>query len=125
MWVATSLYFAPSITTRLCRPERRMLLYRLTNLTLAYGDKPLLDGVDLTIHKGERIGILGQNGAGKSTFMKLLYGEATPDSGELWQAEQLRVAYLDQNLPQLSDETVYDYVAGGLRSEERREGKGG
>jgi len=91
-----------------------MLLYRLTNLTLAYGDRPLLDGVDLTIHKGERIGILGQNGAGKSTFMKLLYGQATPDSGELWQAAQLRVAYLDQSLPQLSDETVYDYVAGGL-----------
>jgi ATP-binding cassette subfamily F protein uup len=91
-----------------------MLLYRLSNLTLAYGDKPLLDGVDLTIHKGERIGILGQNGAGKSSFMKLLCGQALPDSGELWKAGGLRVAYLDQNLPALSDETVYDYVAGGL-----------
>lgn len=91
-----------------------MLLYRLTNLTLAYGDRPLLDGVDLTIHKGERIGILGQNGAGKSSFMKLLCGQALPDSGELWRAGGLRVAYLDQNLPALSDETVYEYVAGGL-----------
>ena len=91
-----------------------MLLYRLTNLTLAYGDRPLLDSVDLTIHKGERIGILGQNGAGKSTFMKLLYGQATADSGELWREAQIRVAYLDQNLPELSNETVYDYVAGGL-----------
>jgi ATP-binding cassette subfamily F protein uup len=91
-----------------------MLLYRLTNLTLAYGDRPLLDGVDLTIHKGERIGILGQNGAGKSSFMKLLCGQALPDGGELWKAGGLRVAYLDQNLPALSDETVYDYVAGGL-----------
>lgn len=91
-----------------------MLLYRLSNLSLAYGDRPLLDKVDLTIHSGERIGILGQNGAGKSTFMKLLCGQATPDSGELWQAGDLRVAYLDQNLPELSDETVYDYVASGL-----------
>ncbi|MEY3666574.1 MAG: hypothetical protein RL572_114 [Pseudomonadota bacterium] len=91
-----------------------MLLYRLTNLTLAYGDRPLLDGVDLTIHKGERIGILGQNGAGKSSFMKLLCGHALPDGGELWKAGGLRVAYLDQNLPALSDETVYEYVAGGL-----------
>lgn len=91
-----------------------MLLYRLSNLSLAYGDRPLLDKVDLTIHSGERIGILGQNGAGKSTFMKLLCGQATPDSGELWQAGALRVAYLDQNLPELSDETVYDYVASGL-----------
>lgn len=93
-----------------------MLLYRLTNVSLAYGDKPLLDKVDLTIHKGERIGILGQNGAGKSTFMKLLCGQATPDSGDLWRAGDLRVAYLDQNLPELSDETVYDYVAGGLEA---------
>lgn len=91
-----------------------MLLYRLTNLSLAYGDRPLLDKVDLTIHSGERIGILGQNGAGKSTFMKLLCGQATPDSGELWKAGDLRVAYLDQNLPELSEETVYDYVASGL-----------
>ncbi|MDP1932886.1 MAG: ATP-binding cassette domain-containing protein [Gammaproteobacteria bacterium] len=91
-----------------------MLLYRLSNLSLAYGDRPLLDKVDLTIHKGERIGILGQNGAGKSTFMKLLCGQALPDSGELWRASEVRVAYLDQNLPELSEETVYDYVASGL-----------
>ena len=91
-----------------------MLLYRLSNLSLAYGDRPLLDKVDLTIHKGERIGILGQNGAGKSTFMKLLCGQALPDSGELWRAGDLRVAYLDQSLPELSNETVYDYVASGL-----------
>ena len=91
-----------------------MLLYRLSNLSLAYGDRPLLDKVDLTIHKGERIGILGQNGAGKSTFMKLLCGQALPDSGELWRAGEVRVAYLDQNLPELSNETVYDYVASGL-----------
>ena len=91
-----------------------MLLYRLSNVSLAYGDKPLLDGVDLTIHKGERIGILGQNGAGKSSFMKLLCGQALQDGGELWREADLKVAYLDQNLPELSNETVYDYVAGGL-----------
>ncbi len=91
-----------------------MLLYRLSNVSLAYGDKPLLDGVDLTIHKGERIGILGQNGAGKSSFMKLLCGQALQDGGELWREADLKVAYLDQSLPELSDETVYDYVAGGL-----------
>lgn len=91
-----------------------MLLYRLSNVSLAYGDKPLLDGVDLTIHKGERIGILGQNGAGKSSFMKLLCGQTLQDGGELWRESDLKVAYLDQNLPEMSDETVYDYIAGGL-----------
>ncbi len=91
-----------------------MLLYRLTALSLAYGDRPLLDKVDLAIHSGERIGVLGQNGAGKSTFLKLLAGDALPDSGELWREPSLRVATLDQNLPALSDETVYDHIAGGL-----------
>lgn len=91
-----------------------MLLYRLSNVSLAYGDKPLLDGVDLTIHTGERIGILGQNGAGKSSFMKLLCGQTVQDGGELWREADLKVAYLDQNLPELSHETVYDYIAGGL-----------
>ena len=91
-----------------------MLLFRLSNLSLAFGDHPLIDKADLTIHKGERIGILGQNGAGKSTFMKLLNGQILPDTGELWRAQEIRVAYLDQSLPEQSDESVYDFVAGGL-----------
>lgn len=91
-----------------------MLLFRLSNLQLAFGDNPLLDGVSLTIHKGERIGILGQNGAGKSTFMKVLMGQIIADSGELWRAESIRVAYLDQNLPAQDEQTIYDYIAGGI-----------
>ena len=91
-----------------------MLLFRLNNLSLAFGDNPLLDEVSLTIHKGERIGILGQNGAGKSTFMKVLLGQILPDSGELWRADNIKVAYLDQNLPEQDDQTIYDYIANGL-----------
>ena len=91
-----------------------MLLFRLTQLSLAYGDRPLLDEVNLAIHKGERIGVLGHNGAGKSSFMKLLSGESLPDSGELWRAADLRVACLDQNLPERTEESVYDHIAGGL-----------
>src|SRR5690554_1647575 len=91
-----------------------MLLFRLNNLSLAFGDQPLLDKVALTIHKGERIGILGQNGAGKSTFMKVLLGTVQPDSGDLWRAEGIKVAYLDQTLPPLADQTIYDYIASGL-----------
>lgn len=91
-----------------------MLLFRLNNLSLAFGDNPLLDGVSLTIHKGERIGILGQNGAGKSTFMKVLTGQIHADSGELWRAEAIKVAYLEQNLPARDDQTIYDYIAGGI-----------
>lgn len=91
-----------------------MLLFRLSNLQLAFGDNPLLDGVSMTIHKGERIGILGQNGAGKSTFMKVLMGQILADSGELWRAESIRLAYLDQNLPAQDEQTIYDYIASGI-----------
>lgn len=91
-----------------------MLLFRLNNLSLAFGDNPLLDNVAMTIHKGERIGILGQNGAGKSTFMKVLMGQIIADSGELWRADSIRVAYLDQNLPAQDEQTIYDYIASGI-----------
>ncbi len=91
-----------------------MLLLRLTELSLAFGDQPLLDRANLTIHRGERIGVLGPNGAGKSTFMKLLHGSIQADSGELWRAQGIRTAWLDQSLPEATDESVYEYIAGGL-----------
>lgn len=91
-----------------------MPLLQLTDLSLAFGTHVLLDHVDLTIHRGERIGILGRNGAGKSTFMKLLDGQFPPDSGELWVRPGCVVAYLNQDLPAADDTTVYQHVASGL-----------
>ncbi len=91
-----------------------MPLLRLSDLHLAYGTHVLLDGVDLTIQPGERWGLLGRNGAGKSTFMKLLKGDIKPDSGEVWIQPETRIAYLDQELPKGTDQTVYDYIADGL-----------
>ncbi len=91
-----------------------MLLFRLSDLSLAFGEHILLDRVSLTVHKGEKIGILGQNGAGKSTFMKVLLGEQHADSGDLWRADDIKVAWLDQTLPERTDITLYDYIASGL-----------
>jgi ATP-binding cassette subfamily F protein uup len=91
-----------------------MPLLRLDDLYLAYGTHVLLDKVNLTIQPGERWGLLGRNGAGKSTFMKLLLGQIKPDGGEIWRQPELRVAYLDQELPEASDQSVFDYVADGL-----------
>ncbi|MES2604106.1 MAG: ATP-binding cassette domain-containing protein [Pseudomonadota bacterium] len=91
-----------------------MPLFRLADIQLAYGTQVLLDKVSLTIQPGERWGLLGRNGAGKSTFMKLLSGKIKADSGELWMQPETRVAYLDQELPQASDQTVFDYIADGL-----------
>jgi ATP-binding cassette subfamily F protein uup len=91
-----------------------MPLFRLNDIQLSYGTQVLLDKVSFTLQPGERWGLLGRNGAGKSTFLKLLRGVIKPDGGEFWQEPELRVAYLDQELPEASDESVFDYVADGL-----------
>lgn len=91
-----------------------MPLYRLNDLHLAYGPQVLLDRVSLAVRAGERFGLLGRNGAGKSTFLKLLAGQIQPDDGEVWRRPGVRVSYLPQDLPDASGETVYDFVAGGL-----------
>src|SRR5690606_28052718 len=91
-----------------------MSLFRLSDVQLAYGAQPLLDKVSVTIEAGERIGLLGRNGAGKSTFLKLLAGTVRPDAGEVWRRPAIEVATLAQELPAQDGETVYDHVAGGL-----------
>ncbi len=91
-----------------------MLLFRLSDLHLAFGTHVLLEKVSLTIHKSERIGLLGRNGAGKSTFLKLLSGKIKADGGELWQQSNLKVAYLNQELPLANELTVSDYIFEGL-----------
>ncbi len=91
-----------------------MLLFRLSDIHLAYGPQVLLEKVSLSIHSGERIGLLGRNGAGKSTFLKLLGGQIKADDGELWQQTGLKVAYLNQELPAADHRTVADYILEGL-----------
>ncbi|UTW44161.1 ATP-binding cassette domain-containing protein [bacterium SCSIO 12696] len=91
-----------------------MPLLQLTDISLAFGSHILLDEENLTIHRGQRIGILGRNGAGKSTFMKLLDSQIIPDSGEFWLRPGTTVSYLNQELPAADSTSVYDTVASGL-----------
>tara|TARA_R110001592_G_scaffold135779_4_gene352259 strand:- start:2546 stop:4171 length:1626 start_codon:yes stop_codon:yes gene_type:complete len=91
-----------------------MPLLSLTNVSLAFGPHILFDKINLTVHRGQRIGILGRNGAGKSTFMKMLDGQHFPDSGELWIRPGIKVGYLAQDLPDANEATVYDIVSDGL-----------
>ncbi len=91
-----------------------MPLLKLDSVSLHYGTHVLLDHVDFKISNGDRIGLLGRNGAGKTTLMKLIDGTITPESGERWVRGGVKIAYLDQTLPQADEQDVYDVVAHGL-----------
>ncbi|PSJ47146.1 ATP-binding cassette ATPase Uup [Zobellella taiwanensis] len=92
-----------------------MSLLTLQNAQLAFGDAPLLDGVDLNIQAGERLCIVGRNGAGKSTLMKVIAGDIQLDDGRRQLQQGTNIARLEQDPPKAGDDqTVFDYVAGGL-----------
>lgn len=87
----------------------------LKDISLSYGEQPLLDHVDLQLERGERVCLVGRNGSGKSTLMHLINGDVQADEGELWCQDTLRIAHLHQEVPTASEQTVFDVVAGGLQ----------
>jgi ATP-binding cassette subfamily F protein uup len=95
-----------------------MPIVRLDKVSLSYGLKPLLDGVDLQVRRGERVCVLGRNGEGKSSLMRLISRESVPDSGEVWVRPGARVASLAQEVAAASEATVADIVRGGADTPE-------
>jgi ATP-binding cassette subfamily F protein uup len=93
-----------------------MAILTLREVSLDFGGPPLLDHVDWTVDRGERICLLGRNGEGKSTLLKLIDGELSPDGGEIVRQQGLRVARLPQEVPQGTGNSVFDEVAAGLRA---------
>jgi ATP-binding cassette subfamily F protein uup len=91
-----------------------MPLLRLDSVHLQYGTQVLLDDVNLSITRGEKLGLLGRNGVGKTTLLKVLAGEKTPDSGERWVRPGVHITRLQQTLPEADQLSVYDAVAAGL-----------
>ncbi|MCL5260837.1 MAG: ATP-binding cassette domain-containing protein [Gammaproteobacteria bacterium] len=89
-------------------------LIAVDNVSLAYGLEPLLDKVKLQITSAERVCLIGRNGTGKSSLLKIIDGSLQPDSGNIWRKPNLRIARLEQELPQKIPNTVYEYVATGL-----------
>ena len=91
-----------------------MPLLRLSNIAIAFGTHALLNKENFQLDMGERVGLLGRNGEGKSTLMKIIAGNILPDGGEIWRQPELKLAWLEQ-APELPDEaTIYDAVASGL-----------
>jgi ATP-binding cassette subfamily F protein uup len=90
-----------------------MALVSLHRIRIAFGGPALLEDVSLDIQKGQRICFLGRNGAGKSTFMKIIAGEIAPDAGEIITEPGVKIAYLPQDVPEDLSGTVFDIVAPG------------
>ena len=91
-----------------------MPLLTLQNVSLAFGHLPLFEGANLQIERGERIALIGRNGTGKSTLLRVISGEIPADGGVVWRAPALRVSRLDQDVPLAEDRSVFDEVAAGL-----------
>ncbi|HEY5665411.1 MAG TPA: ATP-binding cassette domain-containing protein [Gammaproteobacteria bacterium] len=95
-------------------------LVRFDGVSLAFGDQVILSEADLRIEPGERLCLIGRNGAGKSTSLKLITGELEPDDGTIDRPANLRLAVLEQNLAEASDEPVKQFVASGLAGQMAR-----
>ena len=91
-----------------------MPLISLDRISVAFGYLPLLDEVSLQIEPRERVCVIGRNGTGKSTLLRVLSGDLAPDRGSIWLQPGLRRARLEQDVPLSSDLTVFDAVAEGL-----------
>ena len=91
-----------------------MPLLSIDNLSIAFGAEKLLDGASFQLDAGERVCLIGRNGTGKTTLLRLLADELHPDGGDIWRQPGLRVATLAQELPADTTATVFEIVAGGL-----------
>jgi len=91
-----------------------MALLTLREATLSFGGPVLLDHASLTIETGERIALLGRNGTGKSSLLKVIADRIQLDSGELSRIQNLRWAYLSQEVPSTATASVFDTIAEGL-----------
>lgn len=91
-----------------------MALVSLQEVRVAFGGPPVLDGANFAIERGERVCVLGRNGAGKSTFMQVLDGALLPDSGLVVRQGGVTIARLEQDVPRTLTGTMFDIVSAGL-----------
>ncbi len=91
-----------------------MPLIQLDRVSLAYGHVPLLDQVEMVLDGGDRVGLIGRNGTGKSSLLKIIAGEVATDDGNIWRSPGMRWGYVPQE-PLLDEaHTIFEAVAQGL-----------
>ncbi len=91
-----------------------MALINLRNISLAFGGPLLLEDISLRVEPGERICLLGRNGTGKSTLLKVIAGEVQPDGGIIDRQQGLQIAQLEQDVPRNLSGSIFETIARGL-----------
>lgn len=86
-------------------------------LSLHFGEQVILDKASLSVHEGDRIGLVGRNGAGKSTFLKIISGYLSPDSGEVAKKKDLVIGFLSQEFNLDEYYSVYENILSGAKQE--------
>ncbi len=94
------------------------MLLTLRNVTFGYRGVPIVGNADFTLNEGDRVGLIGGNGEGKTTLLRLLIGELTPDAGEVSRRRDLTLGYLPQNGGFTSDQTAYGAMKEVFREDE-------
>ncbi|MDP8230019.1 MAG: ABC-F family ATP-binding cassette domain-containing protein, partial [Candidatus Gorgyraea atricola] len=98
-------------------------LLQLTNIHKAYGAQIILDAFSVTISENQKIGVIGRNGAGKTTMCRIITGHEVPDDGTVQKSKRFRLAYLEQHDPYRLDETVISFLSRYTEKEEWQCGK--
>ena len=99
------------------------MLLRVENISKSYGDNQVLQNVSFTLGEDQKVGLVGANGVGKSTLLKILIGRETADDGRIWIRDGVEIGYLPQSLVAPAGQTINEYVdhaLGGLRRMETR-----
>ena len=91
-----------------------MALLSLRNISFTWSGEPLLENINIEIEPGERIALVGRNGTGKSTLMKIMSGEVEPDDGSVLPSNDILIGRLVQDVPDGADETVFELVGQGF-----------
>lgn len=96
-----------------------MNILNIEHVSKIFGEKRIFDNVSYGIHEGDKIGIIGINGTGKSTLLKIIAGLEEPDEGQVIKQNGLHITYLPQNPEFPQNATILSYVAAGIQNEER------
>lgn len=94
-------------------PENTLVILSAQNIAVSYGTHKILDNASFSLHEGDRIGLVGRNGAGKSTFLKILSGLMQPDSGEIAKRKDAVISFLSQEFTLNENKTVKENILDG------------